>query len=121
MNSWIENIFQVIRHLLNQSTNSTSINDNILMKVWSPMAMVLTLCLSGGVLTKIISPENQVINTFEEMVNSGLKVYVNNNSWIWWKFNGNTVWKIKLDENLSRVKAQIDTKTYDQLKNVKKR
>ena len=117
LNSLIGNYFQVIRHLLNQSTNSTS-NDNLLMRVWLPMAMILALCFSGCILSKIISPEKRVINTFEEMINSGLKVYTNNYSWIWWQFSHRNKYNAKLDYKLSMIEGQVDFSPIEQLRPV---
>jgi hypothetical protein len=82
------------------------------------MAMILALCFSGGILSKIISPEERVINTFEEMINSGLKVYTNNYSWIWWQFSHRNKYNAKLDYKLSKVEPLIDFKTDGQLGDV---
>ena len=108
MNLLIENYFHVIRHLLNQSTNSTS-NDNLLMRVWSPMAMILTMCFAGGILNRIIIPEHYNINSFDEMVDSGLKVFTDNDSWVWYEFrNYEKKWKKELDEKINKIYPRID-------------
>ena len=88
------------------------------------MALILAFCFSGGILSKIISPEKRVINTFEEIINSGLKVYNNNDSWIWHQFNNNrngigTVQRInKLDNKMIEIEPQIDFINKDNLKDV---
>ena len=97
-----------MRHLLNQSTNS-KIDNNLLIKIWSFMALVITACFSGGILNKILTPEHFNINTFEEMAKSGLQVYTYNNSWSWWQFKAfDEGWTKNLDEKFSMVRPRIN-------------
>jgi hypothetical protein len=95
-----------MRYLLNQSMDSKT--NNLLMRVWLPMALILTWCFTGGILTKIISPENLVINTFEEMIDSGVKIYTNNGSWIWHQFNNKNQWNKTLDYKMSMLENRIE-------------
>ena len=111
MNSMIENYFQVMRHLLNQSMNSKfQNNDNLLIIIWSLMAVILTSCFSGLILNKIIIPEYLTINSFEELIDLGLKVYTTNDSWVWWQMKSyDQDWSKQLDEKIhSDLYPRID-------------
>ena len=48
------------------------------------------------------------MNTFEELIGSGLKVYTYNDSWVWWQFKGSEMKWGKLDEKLSKIQNRMD-------------
>ena len=98
-----------MRHLLIQPMNNASNSSKVMIIIWSSMALVLTSCFSGGILNSIIIPEHSNINSFGELIDSGLKVYINNNSWIWWNFKAlDMKWLNKLDDKLSKIQNRID-------------
>ena len=48
------------------------------------------------------------MNTFEELIGSGLKVYTYNDSWVWWQFKSSEMKWGKLDEKLSKIQNRMD-------------
>ena len=55
------------------------------------------------------------INSFEEMVDSRLKIYIYKDSWIWSHFNKKFVYNISLDEKMSKIENQITLPIRDEL------
>ena len=95
--------------------NST-FNDSLLMQMWSLTALVITASFSGGILNKIITPDTYSINTFEEMIGSGLKIYTYNSSWVWYEFRDyQKGYTEKLDKKFSLLKSRINFITNDEI------
>ena len=86
------------------------------MIIWSIMALIITSCFSGGILNILIVPEFKNINSFEEMVDSGLKIYVYNGSMLFAKFNNKRVMNMKLDDKLSKIETRLDSMTSDEFR-----
>ena len=87
------------------------------MRFWVIIAVIIAACFSGGILNKILSPEINMINTFEELIGSGLKVYTYNDSWIWWQFKAyNEGWNKQLDEKLSKIENRMEFITREKFK-----
>ena len=57
-----------------------------------------------------IIPESLTINSFEEMIDSGLKIYTYNDSWVWWQIKSyDQGWSKQLDEKFhSKLYPRID-------------
>ena len=99
--------FQVIRHLLNQSTDRQS-NQSLLINLWSFSALVITTCFCGIVVSLLVIKEVKKINTIDELVESNLKIYSNNDSWIWWQIHNNLRYNNTIDTELAKIAPGID-------------
>src|SRR5437868_3101844 len=103
---FIENIFEVTRHLFHQAIDRSS-NQSLLMILWSFIALVLSCSYSGKVLSLIITSELKNINNIDELVHSNLDIFTNNNSWIYWHLNGNRIFNQPLGKDISKIHNRI--------------
>ena len=98
--------YNILRHLLNQSMRK-ELRERLLINIWSLMALTITACFSGGILTSVVFREQKNINSFDEMIDSNLTVLTYNNSWIWSQYENVLLWNQPLDERLKRLSPRI--------------
>ena len=72
------------------------------------MALILTACFSGGILTSVVFREQKNINNFEEMLDSNLTVITHNNSWVWSEFDSVIHWNKQLDEQMMKLRPRLN-------------
>ena len=106
-NSLLDYFFGLMRHLLNQAMDMTS-NNALLINIWSFMALILTCCLSGGILTSLMFKPLKNINSIDELVESNLTIVNYNESSIWYVYDNEKKYKMPLDNNLRRIKNNLE-------------
>ena len=104
---FVDNFFRLMRHLLNQQMIMSS-NYFLLINIWSLMALILSSCLSGGILSSLMFKTMKNINTIDELVQSNLTIINYNESWIWYTYDAEHRHNIKLDDNLRRIKNKLE-------------
>ena len=102
----LEIFFSLLRPLLNQTMGKIS-NQKLLTIIWSFMALTITTCFSGGILTSVVFREQKNINSFDEMIDSNLTVLTYNNSWVWSQYENVLLWNKSLDEKFERLTPRL--------------
>ena len=103
--------FNLIRHIVNQGLNEK----DLLTTIWSLNVLILSSCISAGILSSLVDREVKNINTIEELIDSDLTVLISNKSFLWWNFRHkrNSMRNyLKILNDLNRI-AFFDEKSND--------
>ena len=71
------------------------------------MAGILTICFAGIVVSYLIISEQVKVNSIDEIVNSQIEIYNNNNSWIYYQLDNNLRWNNPIDKDLAKIRSRL--------------
>ena len=101
-----QSIFEVFRHLMNQSMNKKP-NQDWMFTFWSFMSLIITITFAGGVLSSIVNKQYLPINNIRELIHSNIPLIHRYQSWIWWQYYNNKYRGQELDELLAKLQPRL--------------
>ena len=105
--SFFEIYLKVLRNLLNQSIRWKT-EERLLTNIWGFVALILTQCFSSGILISLVIHDMRKIDSIADIISSGIKIYGNNNSWVWYQFDNELRYNNPIDKNLVKIKPRIN-------------
>ena len=64
-------------------------------------------CFSGVFFSLLVIRKHSKVDNFDELAKTNMKVYSNNNSWVWYQFENVIKHKRVLDNNLAEVEGKM--------------
>ena len=72
------------------------------------MALILSSCLSEGILSSLMFKPMKNINTIDELVQSNLTIVNYNHSWTWNVYLNQKIFRMSIDNNMRRIKDRLE-------------
>ena len=111
---FINILFDIFRHLVNQSLLKVESNPNIVTNLWSFSALISTACFSAGILSSILNVEHNCINSVVELMHTDMNAFIFNDSEIWHFYHRKiTEPNSTLDPLLQQIMPKMITTIYD--------